>query len=43
MIDRTELIRVANELGLEPRVVEKDYLLGWLLAGIYRDPTLSDA
>jgi hypothetical protein len=43
MIDRTELLRLANELGLEARVVEKDYVLGWVLAGIARDPALVSA
>ncbi len=41
MIDRTEIIRLAGELGLTPRVVEKDYVLGWVLAGIARDEDLS--
>ena len=26
---------VATDLSLAPDVVEKDYVLGWLLAGIY--------
>jgi predicted nucleotidyltransferase component of viral defense system len=43
MIDRTEIIRLAGELGLAPRVVEKDYVLGWVLAGIARDDELSRA
>jgi predicted nucleotidyltransferase component of viral defense system len=42
VIDRAEILRFANEFGLEPRIVEKDYILGWVLAGIYRDPLLSD-
>lgn len=41
VIDRAEILRLANEFGLEPRIVEKDYILGWVLAGIYRDPLLS--
>jgi predicted nucleotidyltransferase component of viral defense system len=41
MIGRTELLSLASELGLEPRVVEKDYLLGWILGGIYRDSDLA--
>jgi Nucleotidyl transferase AbiEii toxin, Type IV TA system len=41
VIDRTELLRLAGEFGLEPRIVEKDYVLSWVLAGIYRDPVLS--
>ena len=40
MIDRTEILRVANTLGLAARVVEKDYVLGWVLHGIARDPLL---
>lgn len=43
MIDRTEIIGLAGELGLQPRVVEKDYVLGWVLAGIARDEELSRA
>jgi len=35
MIDRTEILAVATDLSLAPDVVEKDYVLGWLLAGIY--------
>ena len=37
VIDRAEILRLANEVGLEARIVEKDYILGWVLAGIYRD------
>jgi len=43
VIDRTEILRLANEFGLEARIVEKDYILGWVLAGIYRDPPLASA
>ena len=43
MIDRTEILGLAGELGLPPRVVEKDYVLGWVLAGIARDEELSRA
>ena len=42
MIDRTEVLRLASEFGLEPRIVEKDYVLSWVLAGIYRDPVMSE-
>ena len=35
MIDRREIIDAATALGLNPHVVEKDYVLGWLLWGIY--------
>jgi predicted nucleotidyltransferase component of viral defense system len=34
MINRQELIEMARELSLKLEVVEKDYVLGWLLAGI---------
>ena len=34
MIDRRELIDTASRLSLNPHVVEKDYVLGWMLAGI---------
>jgi len=34
MINRQEILEFAGELGLAPDVVEKDYVLGWLLAGI---------
>jgi hypothetical protein len=43
MIDRAEILGLASELGLQPRVVEKDYILGWVLAGIARDQELSRA
>lgn len=41
MIDRAEILRLANEFGLEARIVEKDYILGWVLAGVFRDPLLA--
>ena len=41
MIDRLEIMAVAGDLSLRPDVVEKDYVLGWILAGIYADPRLS--
>ena len=34
MIDRAEILAVATDLSLSHDVVEKDYVLGWLLAGI---------
>jgi predicted nucleotidyltransferase component of viral defense system len=43
MIGRDEILRVANTLGLEPRVVEKDYVLGWVLHNIARDPLLGES
>jgi len=43
MIDRTEILAVATDLSLAPDVVEKDYVLGWLLAGIYAHDKLAPA
>jgi predicted nucleotidyltransferase component of viral defense system/DNA-directed RNA polymerase subunit RPC12/RpoP len=42
VIDRRELLAAAANLGLLPNVVEKDYVLGWLLAGIYNHPALAE-
>ena len=33
MIKRQELLEHSRELSLKPNVVEKDYALGWFLAG----------
>ena len=40
MIDRREIIDVATAQSLLPQVVEKDYVLGWILAGIYQHEEL---
>lgn len=42
MIDRREILDIASALGLLPHVVEKDYVLGWVLAGIYQHDALAD-
>ena len=42
MIDRRETLEMGRELSLAPQVVEKDYALGWLLAGIYHHPALRE-
>ena len=42
MIDRSEILAVAADLSLEANVVEKDYVLGWLLAGIYSNQLLAE-
>lgn len=42
MINRQEILDFARELGLTPEVVEKDYALGWLLAGIFHQPVLRE-
>ena len=43
MIDRREILAEAERLTLLPNVVEKDYVLGWMLAGIYAHPDISDS
>lgn len=40
MITSQELMDHARSLGLRPQVVEKDYVLGWLLAGIAAHPVI---
>jgi predicted nucleotidyltransferase component of viral defense system len=41
MIDKREILETASALRLLPNVVEKDYVLGWLLAGINSHPELA--
>ena len=41
MIDPSEIREIVSETGLNPYVVEKDYVIGWVLAGIYMHPLLS--
>ena len=41
MIDRREILKIATEASLTPHVVEKDYVLGWMLAGINAHDELS--
>jgi predicted nucleotidyltransferase component of viral defense system len=43
MIDKREILETASALGLLPNIVEKDYVLGWLLAGICAHPKLADS
>jgi predicted nucleotidyltransferase component of viral defense system len=42
MIQKQELLDLAADFGLQPNVVEKDYVLGWLLAGIGEHPVTRD-
>ena len=42
MIERREILDIASILGLLPQVVEKDYVLGWVLAGIYQHAALAE-
>ena len=34
MIDKREILATSRQTSLTPHVVEKDYVLGWMLAGI---------
>lgn len=43
MIDRREILELASTQSLTPHVVEKDYALGWALAGIYAHPELASS
>jgi predicted nucleotidyltransferase component of viral defense system len=40
VIEKQEILELARELSLDLHVVEKDYVLGWLLAGIAANPEL---
>lgn len=42
MIDKRELLDTATEMSLRPDVVEKDYVLGWMLAGISAHPKINE-
>jgi hypothetical protein len=43
VIDKREIIDSATALGLNPHVVEKDYVLGWLLWGIHNHDALRES
>src|ERR1700726_4652907 len=43
MIDRREIIEAASSFSLLPSIVEKDYVLGWILAGIYAHEELAES
>jgi len=43
MISKAELKSISNSLKLSDVIVEKDYVLGWLLAAIGQFPSLKDA
>ncbi len=42
MITKSEIIADAKRTGLSPQVIEKDYVLGWALAGIFNHPALKN-
>ncbi len=41
MIPRRELLKIATTTSLNPSIVEKDYALGWMLAGIFNHNELA--
>ena len=43
MIGKDEILSVADETGLTPAVVEKDYVLGWMLAAIHKNAAFTDS
>ena len=43
MIDRREILEAATQTSLNPHVIEKDYVLGWMLAGIYAHDELAES
>jgi hypothetical protein len=43
VIGRPEVVERVAEWQLAEEVVEKDYVLGWLLWGIGADPALGDS
>lgn len=42
VIEAQEIKDLAGKLSLDPRIIEKDYVIGWVLAGIYNHPLLSN-
>src|ERR1700733_13347082 len=43
MITRDEIEAKASEFGLHPSNIERDYVFGWLLTGVYSQSTLKDS
>ncbi len=43
MIERREILDTASRMSLTPHVVEKDYVLGWMLAGMSAHPAIKDS
>ena len=43
MIDRREILDTATRLSLNPHIVEKDFVLGWILAGINAHDALAQS
>ena len=43
MVTKNEVMDVADLCGLRPHLIEKDYVLGWVLTGIYHHTLLKDS
>ncbi|MCY4159542.1 MAG: nucleotidyl transferase AbiEii/AbiGii toxin family protein [Bacteroidetes bacterium] len=43
MIGKQEILHISNVRRINPHVIEKDYILGWILAGIYHNATLKNS
>jgi Nucleotidyl transferase AbiEii toxin, Type IV TA system len=43
MIDKREILEAASSFSLLPNIVEKDYVLGWILAGIDAHEELAES
>jgi predicted nucleotidyltransferase component of viral defense system len=43
MIDKDEILHISKKLKLDPSIIEKDYVLGWILNGIYNIPEIQDS
>ncbi|MFS8562806.1 MAG: nucleotidyl transferase AbiEii/AbiGii toxin family protein [Rhabdochlamydiaceae bacterium] len=43
MIDKFEVLQLANKLGLQNSTIEKDYILGWILMGIQHNTKTSNS
>lgn len=43
MIDKREILEAASSFSLLPNVVEKDYVLGWILGGINAHEELAES
>jgi len=43
LIDKREILGAASSLSLLPSIVEKDYVLGWILAGINAHPEITES
>jgi predicted nucleotidyltransferase component of viral defense system len=42
VIDTDEILAKADEFGISPSNVQRDYVFGWLISGLYETSTLAD-